>query len=208
MRKISKWTPEEASVLYWLIVWGLPSKEAVDLATPLIKTRSVDALVTMSSEIRKQISIMKGFKYSVPVGGSIPNLVRAASKIQPPKEIADLRPKDLTQVRFVPVNGHGELTKPISKPSPKFEQRPEDYTSPELTNSPLNSPSTVDVEKIIKNNPPRQLSQTTEPSIAQKLADKITPLIKQELSLEEILILAKKHGAKKVQWRDYIIKFI
>lgn len=126
MRKLVAWTPKEASILYWLILWGLDHKSTYELATPLIPTRSPDAVRTMSSDIRRRLTDMKGLPIGADIHESLKRLVREASKIEPIQEIASLKPENLNDVKFIPINIKARLKKKHVKTPVNFEQKADD----------------------------------------------------------------------------------
>jgi len=192
MRKLSRWTSKEASNVYWLILWGCSNKDAVDLLKDVLPNRSVDAIGYMCTEMRKFISESYGYKMTIPSLEYTKKLARAGSKIEPIKEIKDLKPDDLTKVKFTP-GVHKE--KPLSVAHKiNFEQLPEG-----IANVKNNSDIPKDITEQLKLPFKQQIEE------GKKIANIV--LRKKELSLEEVLKIAKNADAKKVEWNGYVIKF-
>jgi hypothetical protein len=126
MRKMERWTAEEASTIYWLALWGCTNKDIRELAAPIITTRSIPAIEQMTIEIKKHLTIIKKLPHDFKKPKFPIEVFRKASKIPPVHEIKDLQPKDLSEVVFIPTIGKSHSS-PAKHVSPKFEQRPEGY---------------------------------------------------------------------------------
>lgn len=201
MRKMDKWTPAEASNIYWLVLWGYHNKDIIELTKDILKDRSMDAINGYTSEIRRYLSKLKGLPITHPITKIVSTTTKAASKIPPIKYIEDMRPTDTDKVEFIPtLNRNKPKSVGGNKPSPNFEQRPEDYVPP------VKLPIPSEEEMKVKTLEQRGVENKPSGVSIDRIFSKVSKEDKQP-SLEEVLTVAKKLGASKVQWRDYIIKF-
>lgn len=201
VRKLLPWKAKEVSVIYWLVLWGLQTKEIVELSSPILTDRTHDGIGWMCTEVRKQVSILKKFEVTVPPQRGTAKLVREAAKLDPHKDIITLKPENLADVKFIPSLNRGP--KPKTKvPQPHFEQVEKNETG--FTREPykLKGVKAHYVTKTVDSVSEHPLSKL--PSTI----DKIENSVKGDYSLEEVLAICKKVGASKVQYKDYIIKFV
>lgn len=224
MRKITTWKPEEASVLYWLVLWGCSNNEVVELTKDILKDRSLHSIKDYVVLVRKYISIDKGLDVTIPPNKTSVKVIKEASFIQPIKQIADLKPLALNNVLFKAA-GHNIGKKKNVLKTPNFEQQPEGYVKPlpevdyekdmndeediydavrnkikaEQKNGTFNYGLTDKTKESLKN--------TRSNGFAEAINSLILPKQQKELPLEEILAIAKNAGAKKVEWNGYTIKF-
>lgn len=212
-----RWDATQVAPVYWLVLWGLNSKDTHDLLISVFPDRSYDSINYMISQVRLQISILKGFEVGAKPEKHIAELVRKASKVAPIKEIADLKPLDLTKSEFIPSKVRS--TQPRSKtPKPNFEQWPEshvpekfelpDVKEIENTKSPQH-PSTSPILGDILGKEPifKRMVGVQTGRISSGEPIQVPDIANKEYSLEEVLNIAKKVGATKVCYKDFIIKF-
>lgn len=229
MKMQANWKPVEVSPIYWLTLWGNTHKDIIDLVSPMLPNRTRDGVSTMCGEVRRQLSIIKGFEVGQKPSSNIPDLVRKASQIEPIRDIASLKPANLADVIFIPskIRPH----KPAKVYAPKFTQveanPPKDLSYIESSIFVKNTDEQkqkiskfVDQASLPKvgNFAGKAISSLKEPDIEQRVfgIDSTEELIKdidegrghfREPSLEDVLKAAKAAGASKVCYKDYTIKF-
>lgn len=156
MKIQANWKPSEASPIYWLTLWGNTHKDIVELVAPMLPTRTRDGVAAMCGEIRRQLSIIKGFEVGQKPSKNIPDLVRKASQIEPIRDIASLKPANLSDVKFIPSR--------IKPHNPPVNKRPTQFT--QVDSNPSKDLSYVDNIVTVKNTPKqrKQLSDIVEAS--------------------------------------------
>lgn len=206
MRKQVKWKPEEASTVWWLVLWGLSNKETTELAKEFLTERSPTAINAQATEIRKFITEVE-YKVTpeIPATNATRKIVRLASQIPPIKAIADLKPDDLTKIKFIYAK-HFQQPKPKKSVSPNFEQRPDDYVVPVVArlSDPIKPIGIIDTTNLFTGEPKLHVATNTPVKLKDK--NDFNKVFKQ-IGLEEVLEISKKHGARKVYWNGYTIKF-
>lgn len=88
------WTTGETSYIYWLVVFGLSSKEIAGvLVAKLLPARTYDAVTSQTTEVRKFINEVAGQKLERPTKEKFKEFMRKVAKVPTPEVLLKYRPE-------------------------------------------------------------------------------------------------------------------
>lgn len=209
---MTKWTAEDISHLYWLSLWGCSPKDIIDLTKDLMPYRTILSIGSEITEVRRFIAYAKGNKETKKPSPITKILARQGSKIPPVKSIADLRPPDDGLDRFIHPKNNNQLGIPKVSTEHKYEQLKE---GEENIKSKMPDGWKLqdgkDLSAIKKAAALAGYEQIKKPRLPTGGLKEELPVrgevVSTDFSLESVLQIARKNGARKVYWNGYTIKF-
>lgn len=94
MKESKPWTIGETSYIYWLVVYGLNTKEiATTLAEKLLPARTWNGVSSQTTEVRKFINEAAGQKLERPTRPNFKDFMRKVAKVPTPEILLKYKPE-------------------------------------------------------------------------------------------------------------------
>lgn len=122
MKESKPWTIGECSYIYWLVIYGLNTKEVTTiLAEKLLPSRTWNAVSSQTTEVRKFINEAAGQKLERPTRPNFRDFMRKVAKVPTPEVLLKYKPeviKSILPIRKVTIINKKDLNPTIEDKLP------------------------------------------------------------------------------------------